>query len=41
MQQRFYVTGGISFVLVIVAANMPAYEGLSRRLFAENDLVES
>lgn len=41
VQQCFYVTGGVSFVLVIVAANMPAYEGLTRRLFAENDLVES
>jgi len=39
VQQCFYVTGGISFVLVIVAPNMPTYEGLTRRLFAENDLV--
>lgn len=39
MQQCFYVTGGISFVLIIVAPNMPVYEGLTRRLFAENELV--
>ncbi len=41
VQQCFYVTGGISFVLVIVAPNMPTYEGLTRRLFAENELVVS
>lgn len=39
VQQCYYVTGGISFVLVIVAPNMPAYEQLTRRLFAANDLV--
>lgn len=39
VQQCFYVTGGISFVLVIVAPTMPAYERLTRRLFAENELV--
>lgn len=41
VQQCYYVTGGISFVLVIVAPNMPTYEALTRRLFAENDLVAS
>ena len=41
VQQCFYVTGGISFVLIIVAADMRTYEGLTRRLFAENELVES
>lgn len=39
VQQCYYVTGGISFVLVIVAPSMPAYESLTRRLFAENELV--
>lgn len=39
VQQCFYVTGGISFVLIIIAPNMPTYEGLTRRLFAENPLV--
>jgi len=39
VQQCFYVTGGISFVLIVVAPNMPIYEGLTRRLFAENELV--
>jgi len=41
VQQCYYVTGGISFVLVIVAPNMPTYEALTRRLFAENELVAS
>ncbi len=41
VQQCFYVTGGISLVLVIVAPTMRAYEGLTRRLFAENELVKS
>jgi len=41
VQQCFYVTGGISFVLVILAADMRAYERLTRRLFAENACVKS
>ena len=39
VQQCFYVTGGISFVLIIITPNMPTYEALTRRLFAENELV--
>ncbi|MFC0687264.1 Lrp/AsnC family transcriptional regulator [Novosphingobium clariflavum] len=39
VQQCYYVTGGISFVLVIVASDMRAYEALTRELFAENDCV--
>ena len=39
VQQCYYVTGGISFVLIIVAPTMTAYEALTRRLFSENDLV--
>ncbi|HEY0625047.1 Lrp/AsnC family transcriptional regulator [Sphingomonas sp.] len=41
VQQCYYVTGGISFVLVIVAPDMPAYEALTRRLFNENEAVAS
>ena len=41
VQQCYYVTGGISFVLIIVAPDMRRYEGLTRRLFAENDLIRS
>lgn len=41
VQQCYYVTGGISFVLVIVAPDMPAYETLTRRLFNENPAVAS
>lgn len=40
VQQCYYVTGGVSFVLIIVAADMRCYERLTRRLFAENELVE-
>ena len=41
VQQCYYVTGGISFVLVIVTTDMRAYEALTRRLFVENDFIES
>jgi len=41
VQQCYYVTGGISFVLVIVSPDMPAYEASTRRLFSENDAVAS
>lgn len=40
VQQCYFVTGGVSFVLVIVTRDMRSYEALTRRLFAENDLVE-
>jgi Lrp/AsnC family transcriptional regulator, leucine-responsive regulatory protein len=40
VQQCFYVTGGVSFALIIVTPDMPAYERLTRRLFAENELVD-
>lgn len=40
VQQCFYVTGGVSFVLIIVVADMRAYEALTRRLFEESDLVD-
>ncbi|AQR72757.1 Lrp/AsnC family transcriptional regulator [Sphingomonas sp. LM7] len=39
VQQCYFVTGGVSFVLVIVTADMRSYEALSRRLFAENDSI--
>ncbi len=41
VQQCFYVTGGVSCVLIIVAPNMRSYEGLTRRLFAQNEAVKS
>ena len=40
VQQCYYVTGGVSFVLVIISRDMRSYEALTRRLFAENDLVD-
>lgn len=41
VQQCYYVTGGLSFVLVIVTTDMRAYEALTRRLFGENADIES
>ncbi len=40
VQQCYYVTGGVSFVLVIVCRDMRAFEALSRTLFQGSDLVE-
>ena len=40
IQQCFYVTGGISFVLIVVARDMRRYEALTRELFVENELVD-
>lgn len=41
VQQCYYVTGGISFVLVIVTADMIEYEAITRRLFTENEAISS
>ncbi len=41
VQQCYYVTGGISFVLVIVTKDMIEYEAITRRLFADNEAVAS
>jgi Lrp/AsnC family transcriptional regulator, leucine-responsive regulatory protein len=41
VQQCYYVTGGISFVLVIVTRDMIEYEAITRRLFADNEAVAS
>ena len=41
VQQCYYVTGGISFVLVIVVPDMIVYEATTRQLFAENEAVAS
>jgi len=41
VQQCYYVTGGTSFVLVIVSRDMRSYEATTRRLFAENESVAS
>ena len=40
VQQAYYVTGGVSFVLIIVSRDMREYEALTRRLFAQNELVD-
>jgi DNA-binding Lrp family transcriptional regulator len=41
VQQAYYVTGGTSFVLIIVTRDMATYEGITRRLFSESDVVSS
>lgn len=41
VQQAYYVTGGTSFVLVIITGDMKSYEAITRRLFSENDFVAS
>lgn len=41
VQQCYYVTGGVSFVLIIVAPDMRSYEKLTRRLFAESEFIDS
>ena len=41
VQQCYYVTGGPSFVLLILSSDMPSYEATTRRLFAENEAVAS
>lgn len=41
VQQCYYVTGGTSFVVVVVVADMIAYEATTRRLFAQNEAVAS
>jgi len=40
VQQAYFVTGGVSFVLVIICRDMREYEALTRRLFAENELID-
>lgn len=41
VQQCYYVTGGISFMLVIVVPDMISYEATTRQIFAQNDAVAS
>lgn len=41
VQQIYYVTGGVSFVLMIVAPDLPTYESLTKKLFTHNDAVAS
>jgi DNA-binding Lrp family transcriptional regulator len=41
VQQCYYTTGGTSFVLVILTADMRSYEALTRRLFSDHEWVAS
>lgn len=40
IQQCYYVTGEVEFVLVILVADMAGYEALTRRLFFNNPNVK-
>lgn len=39
VQQCYYSTGGVSFFLIVVTADMGAYQVLARRLFEDNPLI--
>lgn len=41
IQHCYYVTGGAGFILVMHVPDMRSYEQLSRRLFADNDNVQT
>lgn len=41
VQQCYFATGGVSFVLIIVTADMKSYEQLTRRLFGDSDAFRS
>jgi DNA-binding Lrp family transcriptional regulator len=41
VQQCYYVTGGLSFILIIITHDMKENEQLTRRLFGENQQVSS
>jgi DNA-binding Lrp family transcriptional regulator len=40
VQQCYYVTGSVDFVLVITVTSMKEYEALSQRLFMQNPNVK-
>ena len=39
VQQCYFVTGNGGFILILLVPDMASYEALSRRLFADNELV--
>lgn len=41
IQQCYYVTGSGGFILVMIVPDMTSYEAISRRLFADNPVVET
>lgn len=41
VQQCYFATGGVSFVLIIITADMRSYEQLTRRLFGDSDAFRS
>ena len=41
IQQCYYGTGSAGFILVMIVPDMTSYEAISRRLFADNPVVET
>lgn len=41
VQQCFYVTGNIDFILIVSTRDMRAYEDFSRRVFSENPNIRT
>jgi Lrp/AsnC family transcriptional regulator, leucine-responsive regulatory protein len=41
VQQCYFVSGNGGFVLIMLVPDMPSYEALARRLFADNELVHN
>lgn len=41
VQQCYYVTGNIDFILVVTTTDMRAYEDFSRRVFSENPNIRT
>lgn len=41
VQQCYFATGGVSFIVIIVTANMRSYEQLTRRLFGDSEAFAS
>lgn len=40
VQQCYYVTGNVDFILVITAQNMHEYEAITQKLFFSNDNIQ-
>lgn len=41
VQQCYYVSDGVSFVLILVATNLSEYEEILQKLFADNKDIKS
>lgn len=41
IQQCYYVTGNGGFIIIMIVPDMPRYEALARKLFADNELIST